>query len=58
VRWRHLADIAMTAKVSQQDFAQLANAVFSFVDRLTSSSARGYVRKQAAAAGARERCRD
>ena len=58
VCWRHLSQIAMAAQVPPDQFAQLAGAVFSFVDTMTSCSARGYVREQAAAAGARERRRD
>ncbi len=58
VCWRHLSTIAMSAEIPQSDFASLASAVFSFVDTLSSCSARGYVREQAAAAGARERRRD
>ncbi len=58
VCWRHLSEIAVAAELPRDDLASLAAAVFSFVDTLTSCSARGYVREQAAAAGARERWRD
>jgi PucR C-terminal helix-turn-helix domain len=58
VCWRHLSEIAVAAELPPRDLASLAAAVFSFVDILTSCSARGYVREQAAAAGARERWRD
>ncbi len=58
VCWRHLSGIAMAAELPLDDLAYLAAAVFSFVDTLTSCSARGYVREQAAAGGTRERWRE
>jgi len=58
VCWRHLSEIAVAAELPPGDLASLAAALFSFVDTLTSCSARGFVREQAATAGARERWRD
>lgn len=58
VAWHHVAEVALDVGVSPDVFASLAEAVFIFVDQLSSASARGYVLEQSAAAAARERLRD
>ncbi|WAL63042.1 helix-turn-helix domain-containing protein [Amycolatopsis cynarae] len=58
VAWHHVAEVALEVGVSPDVFASLAEAVFIFVDQLSSASARGYVLEQSEAAAARERLRD
>lgn len=58
VAWHHVAEVALEAGVPSDMFASLAEAVFIFVDQLSSASARGYVLEQSEAAAARERLRD
>jgi hypothetical protein len=58
VAWRHVSRAALTLGVSQAALAALAEAVFVFVDRLSSASARGYVWEQSEAVAERERRRD
>jgi PucR-like helix-turn-helix protein len=58
VAWHHVAEVALESGVSADVFASLAEAVFIFVDQLSSASARGYVLEQSEAAAARERLRD
>jgi len=58
VAWHHVAEVALETGVSADVFASLAEAVFIFVDQLSSASARGYVLEQSQAAAARERLRD
>ncbi|TNC23024.1 PucR family transcriptional regulator [Amycolatopsis alkalitolerans] len=58
VAWHHVAEAALEVGVPSDVFASLAEAVFIFVDQLSSASARGYVLEQSEAAAARERLRD
>ena len=57
VAWRHMSRIALDRGVAPESIAQLAEAVFVFVEELSSASARGYVDEQLATAGERERMR-
>jgi hypothetical protein len=56
--WHHVSDTALAVGVEPEALAALAEAVFVFVDGLSSASARGYVLEQSESAGARERLRD
>lgn len=58
VAWHHVSATALETQVPPQALAALAEAVFLFVDQLSSSSARGYVMEQQEAAVTRERLRD
>jgi hypothetical protein len=58
VAWHHVSGTALETGVSPTALAALAEAVFAYVDRLSSASARGYVLEQSEAAAARERLRD
>lgn len=58
VAWHHVAEAALQVGVPSDVFASLAEAVFIFIDQLSSASARGYVLEQSEAAAARERLRD
>jgi hypothetical protein len=58
VAWHHVAEVALEVGVPSDVFASLAEAVFIFIDQLSSASARGYVLEQSEAAGTRERLRD
>jgi hypothetical protein len=58
VAWHHVAAAALEAGVPPAAFASLAEAVFVFIDQLSSASARGYVLEQSEASAARERLRD
>lgn len=56
--WHHVAEVALSMGTAPDEFASLAEAVFVFIDQLSSASARGYVLEQSGAAAARERMRD
>lgn len=56
--WHHVSSAALATGVAPDALAALAEAVFAFVDQLSSSSARGYVLEQSEAAVTRERLRD
>lgn len=58
VAWHHVSDAALDVGVAPHALAALAEAVFVFVDQLSSASAHGYVMEQSAAGAARERRRD
>jgi hypothetical protein len=58
VAWRHVSRAALDARVTPASLAALAEAVFIFIDRLSSASARGFVLEQSEASAARERLRD
>ncbi len=58
VFWRHVSAVAVDGSVAPRTLAALAEAVFLFVDKLSSSSARGYVLAQSEAAVNRGRLRD
>lgn len=58
VAWHHVARTALEMDADLSTLAALAEAVFIFVDQLSSASARGYVVEQSEAAGERERRRD
>jgi hypothetical protein len=58
VCWHHVSAAAVEMGVEPRTLASLAEAVFFFVDKLSSSSARGYVLEQSEEAATRERLRD
>jgi PucR C-terminal helix-turn-helix domain len=58
VAWHHVAGTALEMHADLGTLAALAEAVFIFVDQLSSASARGFVLEQSEAAGERERRRD
>src|SRR4051812_4786755 len=57
VAWRHMSRMALRRGVAPESIAMLAEAVFDFVEELSSASARGYVDEQLATAAERERLR-
>ena len=57
VSWRHMSRVALRRGVAPEAIALLAEAVFAFVEELSSASARGYVDEQLATAAVRERWR-
>lgn len=58
VAWRYVSGVALEVGVEPDTLAALAEAVFAFVDQLSSSSARGYVMEQSQSAAERELLRD
>jgi hypothetical protein len=58
VAWHHVSTIALDTGVAPEALAALAEAVFVFVDQLSSASARGFVLEQSEAVVTRERLRD
>ena len=58
VFWHSVSATAVDLSVEPRTLAALAEAVFVFVDKLSSSSARGYVLEQSEAVATRERLRD
>ena len=58
VAWRQMSQRVLMLGLSPDGLAALAEAVFCFVDQLSSASAAGYMAEQSQAAGARERSRD
>ncbi|TCN41720.1 PucR-like helix-turn-helix protein [Kribbella orskensis] len=56
--WRHVSDTALALEVRPDVLAALAEAVFDFINQLSSASARGYVLEQREDASARERSRE
>jgi hypothetical protein len=58
VAWRHVSQAALEVGAKPTALADLAEAVFIFVDQLSSASARGFVREQTEASAAREMLRD
>lgn len=58
VFWRHVALVAVELHLEPAVLAGLAEGVFAFVDRLSSSAAHGFVLEQSEAAVARERLRE
>jgi len=57
VAWRHISRVAVRRGVAPESIALLAEALFVFVEDLSSASARGYVDEQLATAAERERVR-
>jgi len=57
VAWRHMSQVALRRAVPSAAIAQLAEAVFVFVEELSSASARGYLDEQLASAAERQRRR-
>jgi hypothetical protein len=55
--WRHVSDTALGLGLSPDVLAVLAEAVFVFVNQLSSASAHGYVLEQSESSAARERLR-
>ncbi|WP_344412627.1 helix-turn-helix domain-containing protein [Pseudonocardia ailaonensis] len=58
VFWRHVAEVAVALNLGPRVLAGLAEGVFAFVDRLSSSAAHGFVLEQSEAVVARERLRE
>ena len=58
VAWHHVSRTALDVGVAPASLAALAEAVFIFIDRLSSASARGFVMEQSEAVASRERLRD
>jgi len=58
VAWHHVSKAALDAEVTPASLAALAEAVFVFIDQLSSASARGFVMEQSEASAERERLRD
>jgi hypothetical protein len=56
--WHYVSRTALAAGVAPEVLAALAEAVFIFIDQLSSASAHGYVREQAEAGATRVRLRD
>ncbi len=56
--WRHVSQTALSLELEPDVVAALAEAVFVFVGRLSSSSAYGYAQQQSENRVARERLRD
>lgn len=56
--WHFVAGTALTARVAPEALVALAEAVFVFIDQLSSASAHGFVAEQAEASAARDRLRD
>lgn len=56
--WRHVSETALELGVDPDVLAALAEAVFLFVNQLSSASSRGYVLEQSNDATARERGRE
>ncbi len=58
VAWHHVSRAALDLGAEPEALAALAEAVFIFIDQLSSASARGYVSEQSGAAGQREQLRN
>ncbi len=58
IAWHHVSRAAVDIGVESAALAALAEAVFIFIDQLSSASARGFVLEQSEAVAARERLRD
>ena len=58
VAWRYVSSTALDAGLAPEALAALAEAVFIFIDQLSSASARGFVLEQSETAVTRERLRD
>ena len=58
VAWRYVSTAALETGVEPKTLAALAEAVFAFVDQLSSASARGYVLEQSQSVAERELLRD
>jgi hypothetical protein len=58
VAWHHVSAVALEVGAPPDALAALAEAVFIFVDQLSSASARGYVYEQTESSAAREHLRD
>jgi hypothetical protein len=57
VAWQHMSRLALRRNLPPESIATLAEAVFVFVEELSSASARGYVEEQHSAVAERERLR-
>jgi uncharacterized protein YgfB (UPF0149 family) len=56
--WHYVSSTALAAGMAPEILAALAEAVFIFIDQLSSASAHGYVLEQSEAGATRERLRD
>ncbi len=57
VAWRRLAETGLRAGLAPEVLCALADAIFAYIDELSSDSVEGYAQAQQAAAGERERRR-
>lgn len=57
VAWQHVSEVAVQRGLNPAAVAALAEAVFLFIEQLSSASAHGYVEEQRATAAERERLR-
>lgn len=57
VAWRHVAALAIDARLDRNNLALLAEAVFAYIDELSALSVEGYAEAQSAAAGELQRRR-
>lgn len=58
IAWHHVSRTALAVGIDPHALAALAEAVFIFVDELSSASAHGFVLEQSGASAERERLRD
>src|SRR3954454_11283746 len=57
VAWRRLSQVGLRAELEPAALCSLADAIFAYIDELSSDSVEGYAQAQQAAAGERERRR-
>jgi hypothetical protein len=57
VAWRRFARVGYASGFSQQTIADLAEAIFAYIDELSAESVEGYAQAQAEHAGERQRAR-
>ena len=57
VAWRRTAETGLRAGLEPETLCALADAIFGYIDELSSESVEGYAQAQAAAAGERDRSR-
>jgi PucR C-terminal helix-turn-helix domain len=57
VAWRRLSGAGLAAGLSPEQLCSLADAIFAYIDELSSDSVEGYAQAQEVAAGERERRR-
>ncbi|MEA2215540.1 MAG: hypothetical protein QOK19_1101 [Solirubrobacteraceae bacterium] len=57
VAWRRFARIGSASGLAPETMAQLAEAIFAYIDELSADSVEGYAQAQAERAGERERAR-
>src|SRR3954466_8255935 len=55
VAWRRLSQVGLRAGLAPDELCSLADAIFAYIDELSSDSVEGFAQAQQAAAGERER---